>query len=935
MVKIIEKIKFHYNMIFLNRRNTIVMFLGLGISLALIASSMMFMYSFQFGGFTGFYKSIPAKQITISVSAYDITGEIGAGIPKLEEISDDAIEAAKIEDRIQRVDWFLSRGLFAAVENNDGNESFIYNFNIYAIPPDYFSTLENILYNGTLPQKIDDVIAVANHNTIEQTNISELNTVPFYSPQFMMTAEQVVATGMPYAGAYLNISGIITTESFQNVRGAMASDFNAMSEYFSEQFLITSYTNFENFITSIGYLSGLSTPTGRITFDLEKIDSFNLNNEIAKLTRLSQEVTRGFEDEGYTLHVYNDLSIMLEDFKREFLIFQLFGILFMTPIIGMALSLTSYSANLMKRRQKRQVSSMLQRGSSRKEVMMNLILQVVELTISAILIAFILGYMFTWLLSMSTGFLIFEGTAANPALNLIIFIVVITIGFVLALIINALNVWEMSNITTQEAYMEHQEKKPFWQTAFLDVVLIMIGVALWLVVRTNLQGSSAYAFAYGIGTTAPVCLILGGVLFISRIYPRLIDFLSNLSWKTKNLEIVGLAFKRSSRRRSDTSRSLVLITLTFTLIFSSLVTIESYQEYDIENAYYAIGADILIQGVNVGNEDYKNLIADIEGVQSATNIRITTQILSYGGAVYSYQVIGIDPIAFANTAYFDKEYLPGNDPVEFFSRIIDSNDVLMQKDQLEQIGGQEGESFNILYEKYPIGIQNRTVDIKGVYNFMPRYFKDYPEEEITVYRFTILGNYENAELFTYSQFNEIGDMIVKVDPNYDIETVATNIEDEIGRSVQSVEDLKSTFEGSLRNTMLYGSLNSSFISSLLITIAAIILMILIQAIEKEREVVTLKILGMSPKQIFGMFLTEAMTLVIFGAIAGAALGSFAAGMFTEILTFETLIPKNELVFRPLQLSLATGILFVTAILSAAGTSWIIFRKDTIKAIKQI
>ncbi len=936
MVKIIEKIKFHYNMIFLNRRNTLVMFLGLGISLALIASSLMFMYSYQYGGFTGFYQEIPPKQFTIAVSSYDITSEIGAGIPKLIEISEAAIKTVEIEDRIDRVDWFLSRGLFAVVDFTDKNDStYINDFNLYAVPPDYFSALEAILYNGTIPQQIDDVIAVVDSGTIETTNISLMNTIPCYTPMFMMSSEQVIATGMPYGGAYLNVSGLITTESFNNVRGATAVDFDAMSEYFSEQFMITSYTNFANFVTNLGYLSGMSLPTGRITFDLEKIDSFDLQNEIALVTQLAQEITREFETEGYTLHVYNDLSIMLEDFRKEFLVFQLFGILFLTPIIGMALSLTNYSANLMKRRQKRHVSTMLQRGSSRKEVMANLILQVIEMTISAILIAFVLGYLFSWLLTKSTGFLAFSGLAINPALNLIIFFVVITVGFVLALIINVLNIWEMSTISTQEAYSEHQEKKPFWQKAFLDLFLIFVGTALWIVVVLNLDGPSAYSFAYGIGTSAIVCLILGGVLLVSRIYPYIIDFLSHLSWKTKNLEIVGLAFKRSSRRKADTARSLVLITLTFTLIFSSIVTIESYQDYDRENAYYSLGSDILIHKVNVGNNITKEQISAIEGVQSATYLRITTQVLSYGGVVFSYQVIGIDPEGFAKTAYFDMGYIQGNNPEKFFSKIVDDDDVVMQKKQLQKIGIYGEDTFNIVYEKYPVGILNRTLNIKGIFDFLPRFYTSEPRDDQTVYRFVIIGTYENVAIFTESEFSSVGDLLVKVDPNYEIKEVAISIEEELGRSVKNVVDLESTFEGSLRNTMLYGSLNSSFISSLVITISAITLMILIQAIEKEREVVTLKVLGMSPKQLFGMFLTESMTLVVFGAITGAALGTFAAYMFTEILTYATTIPPNELVFKPLQLLLATSILFVTAIASAALTSWIVFRKDTIKAIKQI
>ena len=656
---------------------------------------------------------------------------------------------------------------------------------------------------------------------------------------------------------------------------------------------------------------------------------------MATITHFSQELTRAFDVLEYEVHIYPYLNDYLEDFQQEFIVFQLFGILFITPIIGMALSLTSYSANLMKRRQKRQVSNMLQRGSSREEVLSLLIGQVVELTLTAILLSVIIGYLFCMLISKSVGFMNFTGPIIYPALNIIIFIVVIAGGLILAIAINAANIWKMSQITTYEAYSEHEEKKAFWEKLYLDIVLLILGVALWLIVRYQLQGVSAYQFAYGLGTTAPVLLVLGGILFAARLYPRIIDLASTLSWKAKGFEIIGLAFKRSSRRRSDTIRSLVLITLTFTLIFSSLITISSYQDYDVEKAYYNLGADILVRGVNVFNNDTRDTVNSIAGVEGATYLKSCSQIITYGPATYSYKVLGIDPIAFANIAYFDKEYLDTDDPVEFFSRITNDTQVLMQKDQLENIGGEINDDLPVVYYKYPYGTLNRTVFVVGTYNFLPRFFVEYPKEDSTVYRFNILGTYENVEEFASSRYNIAGDMLVKVAEGHSIDEVAESIESELGRSVESVEDQKATFDGSLRNIMLYGSVNASFISSLLITVTAITLMIVIQSIENEREVVTLKILGISPRQLFYMFLTQAISVVTFGSIIGAGLGTFAANMFTEILTFETVIPRNELAFPPGELIAAFAILYTSAIAAAALTSWLIFRKDTIKAIKQI
>ncbi|NHJ04788.1 MAG: ABC transporter permease [Candidatus Heimdallarchaeota archaeon] len=942
-MKRLEQFKFYGKLLLQNRRNSIIMFIGLGISLALVAQSLMFMYSFQFGAFTGFYRDVPTRQMTIGIGTTDISETKDTIIKNLNKITNDVIEEIDFTDKIETIDWFIGRGLFLCVNTTTTNDyTYVANMNLHGIPPDYLSALEDMLYNGSLPKKPGDVIVVAEERVLLGTNLSNLGEIPAYNPVFALpppTFEEIVFSpqyGMANGyGAYMNVTGIISSEVFTNPTGTYAQDIRTLVDYLGEACILTSYTNFVQILDDIEYLHNLAFPQGRISFDLSLIDSFRISQEIATINHLSQELTRAFDLAEYEVHVYPVINDYLEDFQKEFIAFQLFGILFITPIIGMALSLTNYSANLMKRRQKRQVSNMLQRGSSRGEVVTLLISQVVELTITAIIISIIIGYGFSFLINKSAGFMNFSGPIQYPALNFIIFIVVIAGGMVLAILINAVNIWKMSQITTYEAYSEHEEKQANWEKLYLDFVLLILGIALWLIVRTQLKGVSAYQFAYGLGTTAPVLLVLGGILLTARLYPRIIDYGSKLAWKAKNLEIIGFAFKRSSRRRTDTIRSLVLITLTFTLIFSSLITISSYQDFDEENAYYALGSDILVRGVDVFNDNTLNTVLEIEGVESATYLKATTQIVTYGGVTFSYKVLGIDPEGFAKTAYFDKEYLDGQDPIQFFSQLESSDQVFMQKDQLENVGKEVGDSFSIVYYKYPFGDLNRTVQIIDTYNFLPRFFTEYPKEDSTVYRFNLIGLYTNVEAFASETYNIAGDLLVKVTDGQAISDVAEEIEDALGRSVESVVGKTTYFEGSLRNIMLYGSVNSSFISSLIITVTAIILMIVIQSIENEREVVTLKILGISPKQLFSMFLTQAISIVTFGSIIGAGLGTFAASMFTEILTYETLIPRSELSFPIGELAIAFVILYVSSIIAAALTSWIIFRKDTIKAMKQI
>ena len=915
------------------------MFLGLGISLAMISEGLIFIYSFQYDAFTEFNKQTPTKQFTLTLSSFNVHGKEDTILSKINNITQDVIEEVGIQDRILRTDWFSERGTMLYVDSSDpeGEEQLIPEFNLYGLPVDYFSALESILYNGTLPYRKDEVIVVTKRTTIESTNLTNLGTFSLYVPVLDLSGDIYLSVrmGIPEAGEHVNVTGIIAAEDFSNFKGSLTDDFEALDDYFSDQFILTTHTAVMEYVTKIQYLSGYAGFTCRFAFDLTKIDAFNVAGEITKINVLSQTMQREFEKEGFEIVIEHLIVDQLRDFNEEFLIFQLFALLFTIPIIGMALSLTSYSSNLMKRRQKRQISSMLQRGSSRREVLNLLIFQAVEFTVLALLICVIIGYPFAWLMIKSNGFLSFGGVSVFPATNMIIFYVIIAAAFILSILINAKNIWDMSNISTVEAYGTTIQKKPFWEKTFIDVVLIVVGIVLWLIVRLQIKGTSAYSFAYGLGTTAPICLILGSILFLTRIYPYLVNLIAKIGWKRPKLGILGLSAKRSLRRKSSVIRSLVLISLTFTLIISAMTTTQSYQDYDKEQAYYQLGADILIKNVKVSNDNIKNQVQAIEGVAAGSYIKITSQIITYGELTYSYMVVGIDPEEFATVTYFQKDYFDTLTPASIFSKIQDDNDVLIQKQQLEKIASYTGSQITIDVEKYILGRFNYTMDVVDTYNFFPRFFNKYPITGDPIFRFSIIGNYNLTTALAYSSFNIGGDLLVKVEEGYSIQEVAESIETELGRTVENVEDLMGSFEGSLRNIMLYGSLNTSFISSMIVTVAAISLMILIQVLENEMEIALLKTMGMSPRQLFSLFTTEAVTIILFGSFLGLSIGIFSARMFMEILTIDNVIPPANLSVPPLQIFFAFGLLFLTAISSAAFTSWLIFRKDTIKAIKQI
>ncbi|MHA1441960.1 MAG: hypothetical protein ACTSPK_08880, partial [Candidatus Heimdallarchaeota archaeon] len=64
MSKFTEQLKIYMNLLQLNRRSTILSFLGLGLSLILISEGLIFTYSFQYGAFEEYTSVAPPKQVS-------------------------------------------------------------------------------------------------------------------------------------------------------------------------------------------------------------------------------------------------------------------------------------------------------------------------------------------------------------------------------------------------------------------------------------------------------------------------------------------------------------------------------------------------------------------------------------------------------------------------------------------------------------------------------------------------------------------------------------------------------------------------------------------------------------------------------------------------------------------------------------------------------
>ena len=72
MGRFLEQLKVYLKIIRLNHKSTIVAFLGLGFSLALISEGLIFAFSFQYSAFSEYMGEPPTDQFTVSVISFEL-----------------------------------------------------------------------------------------------------------------------------------------------------------------------------------------------------------------------------------------------------------------------------------------------------------------------------------------------------------------------------------------------------------------------------------------------------------------------------------------------------------------------------------------------------------------------------------------------------------------------------------------------------------------------------------------------------------------------------------------------------------------------------------------------------------------------------------------------------------------------------------------------
>ena len=320
-------------------------------------------------------------------------------------------------------------------------------------------------------------------------------------------------------------------------------------------------------------------------------------------------------------HVRNQFASQLEQYKEEATTFEvpaqevleeyatkaasLKYILLMLdiPVILMLIFYLFMVSQLNIESERNEIAMLKSRGASAWQILRIYAYETLILGAVSALVGPFVGLGLCNILGVSNGFLEFVNRPALHAkLSLTAFgyaVAAVAVFFVTTLvpIIPASRV----SIVAHKQSKAHEQKKPFWQRSFLDVICVVLPVVwLWWYNRTNDN-----LIAQGIVDTsanmnplmfaASTVFILGAALLCVRIYPyfiRLVYFIGRKHWSPAayiSLNNIG---------RSSTGREkfiMIFLILTVALGIFSANTARAINRNTEERIRYNLGADAVIE----------------------------------------------------------------------------------------------------------------------------------------------------------------------------------------------------------------------------------------------------------------------------------------------------------------------------------------------------
>ena len=433
---------------------------------------------------------------------------------------------------------------------------------------------------------------------------------------------------------------------------------------------------------------------------------------------------------------------------------------------------------------------------------------------------------------------------------------------------------------------------------------------------------------FGLGPFALIFLIIGCPLILARYFSHFIGILSDNIWRVgSNLTVLAT---RNLRRNSYSSSKLTaLLCIGFMLSIMSLSIPHSLEQNITQDAYYSVGSDISIKGIDTSNSTQLNLldIKDIEGYTEIIKTKIYNPIslddYFSGHYLTAYYFIGINVSEFDEVVYWEDGYSS-----------YSINDIVQSIKNNKTIGIQHTERLGLgleIGDKLTLQLTDDVAQefiISSDYLYFPKIVSWLPRynpysESYDFDTLSIVGSFEMvAELG--NQYGLVSsELLVKVSEGKNIAEVINKLtsifildpEIQINSIIEEYRLQSNTKELILVLNLIEGML----IITVICSVVAVFFFSINTLNERNIEIGVFRVFGMTHKQLFRLLLFEIMIIILTGLIYGIVMGFLISSNFIYMFTIDKshLAPGFNFYIPTIEVLVFTIAVLGLTILSAA------------------
>ncbi len=570
-------------------------------------------------------------------------------------------------------------------------------------------------------------------------------------------------------------------------------------------------------------------------------------------------------------------------------------IIILSPITMLSVLFTAFASTLFLGGRKSELALLRSRGASFQQLYGTLLLEFAILAILGLVLGNMLGIVIGCLLPSSTSFLQFD---LDIFFRFLALANTSPIAWVIASSICIAPSLAFTIITTRsflhsELYSAIRGVTGREWFSFRTQALYILGTCLLFLPLTvfvqllRVEHEAAAAFALGVFVMTVILwgllcdvsarLVRPGVSGLSRIFRPLFGQKSTI-------------FAKSVRtRRHRTIPLMMIMTLTFSVTIFSAVEAQSYDGYITQQVKYFMGGDIRIYSDQVPASAVWQVL-NIPGIDAATAVIMRESFT----ATEDILLIGIDPVAYAQTGNWDSTSMPGLDPYSVLQALETMPDAIIFPQHIanaidRHTGDQIAVTTTYMTGFYTPASNIKTFTIVGeVYSapgfgfadaddpaVTPTPYPGYGFQESNTFAFCHI-NYFLYELPSQGAMGEIDDTFLffaSVEPGTDREQVFATVQ-ALGftRTAWSSHslDIEAMYPGAhLFSGGVISLLSMSFVAALALGLLSLTVFVNVMVSGRKTEYAIMRAIGGTRGQV---------TAIVVGEFAGLILATFFLGL---------------------------------------------------------